>query len=74
MDRCCKYCDRGVYPGSNMCLKCRRKWQARRMEIYNEALKKYGKLSADNLRDIQKYCKKQERLRPMETWEPKGGA
>ena len=74
MARYCKYCNELVYPSDIMCLKCRKKWIARRKEIWNEALDKYGKVSVDNLKDLQKYCKKQERLRPMETWEPKDGA
>ena len=41
------------------------------MEIYNEALEKFGGLNKDSLRDIQMYVKKQERLRPIETWVPK---
>jgi len=66
----CRNCGCDPYPQTVLCYKCRKKWIARRMEIWNEALEKYGKLSADNLKDIQKYVKKQEKARPLKTWEP----
>ena len=39
-----------------------KKWSDFRIEAMKEAEEKFGKLSADNLKDIRAYMKKQEKL------------
>lgn len=58
MTKCIRCGDDSGY--DRICYACHKKWLKRRQLVYNEAIAKYGPITAENLKDIQKYCKARE--------------
>ena len=58
----CKRCGGDTYGSQTICSRCLSDWSAMRKLIWVYTEKKYGKLSADNLKIRQKETKKLEAI------------
>jgi len=58
----CKRCGGDTIGNQRICFRCLRDWSAMRKLIWDHTEKKYGKLSADNLKIRQKETKKLEAI------------
>ncbi len=63
----CKDCGTEVYASKRICSACLDKWSRVKATFFDEAVAKFGKLSATTLKPIQKHVKKS-----MNKWEKAG--
>jgi hypothetical protein len=56
----CRKCGEEHYGTESICLSCLKKFTERREKNFNEAIKIFGKVSKENLKQIQEYTQKDD--------------
>jgi len=58
----CRTCGQETAGNMNFCYRCLNDWSSMRKQIWDFSEKKYGKLSADNLKVYKEEAKKLEKI------------